>query len=217
MPRLTTDRHALKRAHIIDSAEVCFARAGFHRTTMQDIARQSGMSAGALYVYFDSKEALIEGIVARDREDIAEILSDLGQSDDFFGAMEQAMQICVIDRPPHKVGLFVEIIAEAHRNQRVAQSLANCDRVLRAMLADLITRARNDGRLPPGLSADRLALVLAMLGDAIFVRRAGSPDFDAAAIAPLILAMARQLIIADPMHEPADRPVAKSESRGLVQ
>ena len=217
MPRLTIDRHAIKRAHIIDSAEICFAHAGFHRTTMQDIARQAGLSAGALYVYFDSKEALIEGIVARDREEIADILAELGRSGDFFGAMEQALQVCVLDRPPHKVGLFVEIIAEAHRNERVAQSLAHCDRVLRAMLADLITQARDDGRLPHGLPADRLALVMAMLGDAMFVRRAGSADFDGAAVAPVILAMVRQLIMMEPGQAEAGRPVLPAEKRGQVQ
>jgi len=217
MPRLTQDRHALKRAHIIDSAEICFARTGFHRTTMQDIARQAGLSAGALYIYFDSKEALIEGIVARDREEIAEILANLGRSGDFFGAMERALQVCVLDRPPHKVGLFVEIIAEAHRNARVAQSLAHCDRVLRAMLADLITQARDEGRLPPGLPAESLALVMAMLGDAMFVRRAGSAEFDGAQVAPVILAMVRQLIMMESGEAEAARPAPAVQERGLVQ
>lgn len=194
MPKLTDDKHAKRAANILDSAEICFARSGFHRTTMQDICRQAGVSAGALYVYFDSKEALIEGIVARDREEIACLLQTLGEQQDFFGAMEQALMTCVVERPAHKVALFVEIVAEAHRNARVAQTLNGCDTLLRRMLTELVARARGEGRIPPGIPADQLAMVMAMLGDAMFIRRVMSPDFNGAAVAPLILDMMRQLM-----------------------
>ena len=62
MPKLKPDTQRARREHILDAAEHCFARAGFHRTTMQDICKEAGVSPGALYVYFDSKEALIAGI-----------------------------------------------------------------------------------------------------------------------------------------------------------
>lgn len=209
MPKLTDDKHALRAAHILDSAEICFARTGFHRTTMQDISKQAGVSAGALYVYFDSKEAMIEGIVARDREEIACMLHEMAGQQDFFGALERALMTCVVERPAHKVALFVEIVAEAHRNERVAQTLNGCDSLLRQMLTDLVVRARAEGRLPPGIPADQLAMVMAMLGDAMFIRRVMNPEFSGAAVAPLILDMMRQLMAggaaaaAPPLSPPA--------------
>jgi TetR/AcrR family transcriptional regulator, repressor for uid operon len=45
-----------RRTRILDAAETCFVRSGFHRTTMQDVAAEAGMSAGNLYRYFPSKE-----------------------------------------------------------------------------------------------------------------------------------------------------------------
>ena len=57
---------------ILDAAECCFTRAGFHRTTMQDICKEALISPGALYVYFASKEDLIAGIAERDRAEFAE-------------------------------------------------------------------------------------------------------------------------------------------------
>ena len=62
MPKLKPDTQRARREHILDAAEQCFARAGFHRTTMQDICRDAAVSPGALYVYFASKEDLIAGI-----------------------------------------------------------------------------------------------------------------------------------------------------------
>ena len=56
MPKLKPDTQRARREHILDAAEVCFARAGFHRTTMQDICKEALISPGALYVYFTSRK-----------------------------------------------------------------------------------------------------------------------------------------------------------------
>ena len=67
MPKLKPDVQRARSEHILDAAERCFVRAGFHRTSVHDICKEAGVSPGALYVYFDSKEALIAGISERDR------------------------------------------------------------------------------------------------------------------------------------------------------
>lgn len=48
------------REHILETALRLFRRRGFERTTMRDIAQGAGLSLGAAYHYFASKEALIE-------------------------------------------------------------------------------------------------------------------------------------------------------------
>ena len=45
----------------------CFARSGFHKASMQDICAEAGMSAGNLYRYFRSKEAIIAAIAEAER------------------------------------------------------------------------------------------------------------------------------------------------------
>src|SRR5690606_27390679 len=61
MAKLSPETLRERSDHILDAAGRCFARAGFHRTTMQDICREAAVSPGALYIYFNSKEALIAG------------------------------------------------------------------------------------------------------------------------------------------------------------
>ena len=56
-----------RRATILDAAEHCFSRSGFHQTSMSDICQAAGMSPGNLYRYFPSKEAIIAGIIERHR------------------------------------------------------------------------------------------------------------------------------------------------------
>ena len=60
-----------RRSRILDAAERCFVRSGFHRTTMQDVAAEAGMSPGNLYRYFPSKDAIVIGLTERDRSDVA--------------------------------------------------------------------------------------------------------------------------------------------------
>ena len=62
MPRVGAAYLEERRAHVLAAAARCFAREGFHRATMQDVVRESGLSPGALYRYFASKEALVAAI-----------------------------------------------------------------------------------------------------------------------------------------------------------
>ena len=58
MPKIAEAARAARREQIIAAGLACFARAGYHATTMADVATQAGVSKGTPYLYFDSKEAL---------------------------------------------------------------------------------------------------------------------------------------------------------------
>ena len=50
---------------VLDAALDLFIEQGFSQTRVEDIARRAGISKGAVYLYFPSKEAIIEGLVRR--------------------------------------------------------------------------------------------------------------------------------------------------------
>jgi AcrR family transcriptional regulator len=55
-------RHAASEAtrqQVLDSALALFRERGFHETTLRDIAAHAGLSLGAAYYYFKSKEAIV--------------------------------------------------------------------------------------------------------------------------------------------------------------
>src|SRR5688572_3194112 len=64
MPRVTEKHQEARRRQILDAAIACFARKGFRHATMRDICGEAGLSAGAVYGYFDGKEAIVEAIAA---------------------------------------------------------------------------------------------------------------------------------------------------------
>ena len=58
MPKIAEAARAARRDQIIAAALACFARTGYHATTMAEVAAQAGVSKGTPYLYFESKEAL---------------------------------------------------------------------------------------------------------------------------------------------------------------
>ena len=62
MARVSQAHLDARRRQILDGAARCFARNGFHATSMQDVLRESGLSAGAVYRYFASKEEIVAAI-----------------------------------------------------------------------------------------------------------------------------------------------------------
>ena len=65
MPKVSPEYLEARRNEILDAAFACFRRRGFHQTTMQDIYREVGLSPGAVYHYFRSKEDIIAAAIDR--------------------------------------------------------------------------------------------------------------------------------------------------------
>src|SRR4029079_15888863 len=89
---LAEDSSSERRKLILDAAERSFTRAGFHRTTMQDVAAEAGMSPGNLYRYFPSKDAFVAGLCERDRVGLASEFAEIHERPDFVAAL-QTIQI----------------------------------------------------------------------------------------------------------------------------
>lgn len=62
MPKVSQEHRDARRAQILQAAAACFERKGYQRTTMADIIRESGLSAGAIYVYFAGKQDIVRAV-----------------------------------------------------------------------------------------------------------------------------------------------------------
>jgi AcrR family transcriptional regulator len=81
MARVSQEHLDARRRQILDGAALCFARNGFHATSMQDVLKEVGLSAGAVYRYFSGKEELIGAIVGEVLDEVGGVFeSAAGQS-----------------------------------------------------------------------------------------------------------------------------------------
>lgn len=81
MPIVSEEHKRQRRNHILLSAQHCFAKKGYHITSMDQLVQHSGLSRGAIYNYFKSKEEiyleLMKGIVTREIEPIESQIKNL--------------------------------------------------------------------------------------------------------------------------------------------
>ncbi|HEY6259843.1 MAG TPA: TetR/AcrR family transcriptional regulator [Xanthobacteraceae bacterium] len=209
MRRANVQRQSDRRLEILDAAQRCFARSGFHGASMQEICAEAEMSPGNLYRYFPSKEALIAGICERNRAEAAESMLAVDQAGGFFDGLAALARHHLVERPEEEAGLCAEIMAESRRNPEIARLHTEVERDIKMRLVDMLRRAAGRGEISAAVDLDAAATMLMVLSDGLSWRRAADPSFDAEAALPHVLHMVNCLLT----HPPADN----SEQEGSGQ
>jgi TetR/AcrR family transcriptional regulator, transcriptional repressor of aconitase len=198
MPKVSQEHSDAQREAILNAAIRCFSREGFHRATMRDVVRESGVSAGALYVYFKSKDELIEAIAEsrhlRERQWITSALdkSDLAAS---LRALLRAFGRALIDPDEREERrLSVQLWAEALRSQRVRESvLAGVDGP-GELLTRLLKAAQKRGEFPRSLDCQAASRVLIALFQGVVLQMAWDPNLSITPYVKVVEAMLLALI-----------------------
>ena len=179
--------------HIVRAAERAFVRFGFHATTMQNVAEEAGMSAGNLYRYFPSKEAIVEELCVVDQAQRAEFFAAMSGRGDLLHAISASLREHVLSRPPAKARMIIEIWAEAARNPRIAAITRAMDEDVLAGLEHVITAAKTTGCVAATLDSRFAAHVLFTLVAGLFKRLALEPAFDPSAEGAMAIGVLRAL------------------------
>lgn len=182
---------------ILNAAVTCFLRSGFHGASMNDICSEAGMSPGALYRYFPSKEAIIEHICAEHRRESAEILDRLFSSNDIVEAMvkvgiEHIQKMSLDENEPADAGarLFMEVRAEAMRNEAVAAICDQHEGMAREKLLKAFSAAKARGEIDPVVDLELAVATLAAMGEGVILRNFPSQGIPPEALEPVFRALA---------------------------
>jgi TetR/AcrR family transcriptional repressor of uid operon len=186
-----SDKGQVRRQQIMEAAATCFKRSGFHGASMADIAKSFGMSAGHIYNYFDSKEAIIEAIVAQDLEDTLGQIENLSKQEDMFKAILDGVQAS-LQRRAARVVLDIEVLAEASRNPKVASALEKTDKEIRLKLSKLIDSIDKKEKKTSCNSA-KATLILALF-EGLMIRTIRDPQMNQATLSPLLQNMIGHLL-----------------------
>ena len=167
MPKVSQEHLERRRQQILDAAASCFARQGFHATSMQDIFTAAGLSAGAVYRYFPTKTELIRAIAA---EALANALPALDNaiSDRATPSIPDVVAALVAQLRDGRLArlrpVVLQVWAEAGRDQELAELAKSTLGQLRTHLTQLLERLAAEGRLPSRASTAAAAgLILALL------------------------------------------------------
>ncbi|MGD8814869.1 MAG: TetR/AcrR family transcriptional regulator, partial [Anaerolineales bacterium] len=137
-----------RRNQIIAAAVAVFTRLGFHEARIDDIAEEAGLSKGALYWYFKSKDDIITAIMDRfiDRE-MVELEGALTLQ---VPVREKMLQLngMIVDEMQDMFGLMpilYEFYAAATRRKDVRKALLEFFRPTQRLLSELIQQGVENG------------------------------------------------------------------------
>jgi AcrR family transcriptional regulator len=185
MPRVSLEHLERRRRQILEAAVRCFSQQGFHRATMQDIVREAGLSPGAIYRYFASKEEIVAAIASERHAAEQRLLATAAAGGDFRAAVRALVGAFVrrLTEPgePAWRRVSVQLWGEALRNPPVMDIVREgLDEPLR-VLAARIRSGQEEGGIAPDLDPDATARVAAAIFQGLVLQQTWDPELDLAA------------------------------------
>src|SRR4029077_11437093 len=166
-----------RRSQILEAALVCFAKRGFHQTSMHDISGEAGISVGLIYRYFENKEAVISAMAARHKEEIQQMLERARQAPSLLESLEILFTAHCCEDAPQVVSAFVvDLYAEASRNPRVADLVRDVLETAMNGVTDLISRSPEGASAAHGLKPYELAELIFAVSRGMLMRDVLQPQ-----------------------------------------
>ncbi|GAA4567370.1 hypothetical protein GCM10023176_19470 [Micromonospora coerulea] len=182
VPRVSDEHLAARRQQILDAARRCFVRDGFHHTSMQDVIAEAGLSVGAVYRYFPSKNDLITAIAQSVIGGADQIFAELVAVEPplpLMDALERAL--AYVDTQTGADGvlpLAIQVWSETQRDPALAEFVKATYNSFRQHFATLVRRAQQAGEVPADADPEAVGAALFALVPGYFTQHilTGTPD-----------------------------------------
>jgi AcrR family transcriptional regulator len=185
MPKVTEQHREARRDQIVDAALRCFSLTGFQRASMADIIAESGLSAGAIYGHFASKQQITLAVAQRI---LGNRMSEFGQRLHETGELPPPsamlrLMMTGLAGEVGDVGILVQLWGEAVTVPDMSEMLGPIFLEVRGVMAPYLARwaAERRGMAQDAAAAwaDDLILVFLGLGQGYIIQSALLPGFDA--------------------------------------
>ena len=154
-----------RRNQILDAAVATFSRNGLHQTTIEDIRLEAGLSRGAVYHYFKSKEDIIDAIRGRSARQAEAIYISQTEADDaesvLLGLIDSTVSSMVSPASVDANRLAMFLWAESLVNKRIMDGQMPAFKPYLAVLAESVSNAQAEGKVDPGLDPQATARLIA--------------------------------------------------------
>ena len=163
MPRLSEAQKSERRERILAGARRCFARHGYEGATVVRLEEEIGLSRGAIFNWFPSKEELFLALAARDNEQLHQVLAESG----FEGLLE-----AVLEHEPDWLAVYHEFgrLFRTDPALRDRWKSISSDEARESSLA-WIASGQADGRLRRDVEPDEIARFLGLVIDGVVAQR----------------------------------------------
>jgi AcrR family transcriptional regulator len=183
MSSVSTENVERTRQQILAAAQRCFVSNGLHGTSMEDVARESGLSEEAVTAHFESRDDLVQGIAENILRLISGFFDEIGQEGSvppLDDVVERFARTVLAFSGPDGPGRLTPIYwASALYNEQMAERAQAPIERARSGWIEIAERARAAGHLAPDADPHAVGTTLVCLVPGILLQHILFDDVDA--------------------------------------
>ena len=178
MPKVVPEYKEQARLRIIEQALEMFSERGFYRTRMADIADSLGVSKGAIYQYFESKEQLFIEALRHHGERRGMVVRGFLESGSLEAISTGEFFDEMLELRLGSLALSTDLIRVTDRNEAVRETLVEMAEGWGRGLLDLIEGMKRDGRIRADVNSSSLSRGILALRDGLYSHLTMGADRD---------------------------------------
>ena len=163
VPRVTEERKKANYERILQAAGALFASKGYHGTSMNDIVEKSGLSKGAIYGHFESKEqlflALQERQLAIDLDQIKLVFSPDDSATEKLKKVVDMILKSTCECPREVCGIIVEFYVAASRIKSLRPRLENYYSTAHGFITEIVNEGITKGEFRPEIDTETISSI----------------------------------------------------------
>ena len=160
MPKRSPEHLERRREQILDGARRCFARHGFEGATVARLEAEIGLSRGAIFHYFEDKDALFIALAERDSRRRAALWREHG-----IAAIARAVQAEELDW----MSVYPEMTRRLRTDPGFRARWEQRGEPLAQAMREAIEAGRREGRIRTDVSVDAVGQFLVTVFDGLLL------------------------------------------------
>ena len=194
MPKISEERKTERREQILDGARRCFAENGYEGATVSRLEDEIGLSRGAIFNYFPSKEDLFVELAVRDSTRMSEIWVNDG-----LGAVVRE----VVELDPAWLSVYLELFRRVRNDREFCAKIEAREKEVAPANRARIEEAQRAGEFRDDIGPKEIGMFVNLVLNGLALMRAGGEELPST---DLVLELLRDAIGPDRARTPARTP-----------
>jgi AcrR family transcriptional regulator len=193
MPKISDERRTQRLEQILEGARRCFAENGYEGATVTKLEREIGLSRGAIFNYFPSKEDLFVELAVRDSARMSEIWREQGL---------EAIVREVVELDPAWLSVYLELFRRVRNDDDFRERIESRQKEIAPANRARIEEAQRTGEFRDDLGPREIGIFVNLVLNGLALMRAGGEELPST---DLVLSLLGDAIGPDRARTPARR------------
>jgi AcrR family transcriptional regulator len=194
VPKISEQRKAERREQILEGARRCFAENGYEGATVVKLEQATGLSRGAIFNYFPSKEELFVELAVRDSTRMSEIW--------ISGGLEGVVRE-VVELDPAWLSVYLELFRRIRTDRDFSAKIEARQKSVASANRERVEQAQRDGEFRDDVGPKDIGTFVNLVLNGLALLRAGGEELPST---DLVLRLLRDAIGPDRARTPARTP-----------